>query len=62
MTTSAKWVTPEYFSEHTGYTLQEIQDNQEQGYWPEGSVWRYTPDGDQVFSFERYNQWVEGQL
>ncbi len=62
MNAAPQWITPVQFANLTGYSQKMIQGNIDKGYWPEGSVWCYTPDGDQVFNLDRFNQWVEGKV
>ena len=57
-----KWVTIQKLSELTGYTRDAISKKIDRGQWPEGVMWKKSPDGRRQINLEAYNLWVEGQL
>ncbi|MGI9273842.1 MAG: hypothetical protein ACR2PT_03150 [Endozoicomonas sp.] len=54
-----KWVLATEFSKMTGYTPKAICRKIEDGVWPQGVIWRNSPDGRRQINLEEYNKWVE---
>ena len=54
-----KWVLIPKFSELSGYTPKAIQMKIEKGVWPQGVIWRNSPDGRRQINIEEYQKWVE---
>lgn len=44
----------------TGYSVKAMQRKIERGDWPEGKVWKRTPDGRVLIDVQGYYRWVEG--
>lgn len=54
-----KWVLIKKFSELSGYTPKAIEKKIESGVWPQGVLWRNSPDGRRQINTEEYEKWVE---
>lgn len=61
-TSPIKWVTVSKLAELTGYSINAIQKKIGDGVWPEGTMWKKSPDGRRQINLEAYNQWIEGTL
>ncbi len=59
---SLKWVTTKKLAELTGYTEGAIKQKISRGQWPEGIMWKKSPDGRRQINVEAYKKWVEGTL
>jgi hypothetical protein len=57
---SLKWVTVKKLAELTGYSDPAIKQKISRGQWPEGLLWRKSPDGRIHVNLEEYQKWVEG--
>lgn len=62
MLVNLRWLTLKKMAELTGYTEKAFHEKIYQGKWPEGKVWRKSPDGRIQINLEGFNQWVEGRL
>ncbi len=54
-----KWVRIQKFAELSGYTKKAIERKIDKGQWPQGRIWRNSPDGRRQINIEEYNKWVE---
>jgi hypothetical protein len=57
-----KWVTIKNLAEMTGYSVPAISQKIVRGDWPEGVMWKKSPDGRRQINLEVYLKWVEGTL
>src|SRR5687767_7997254 len=57
-----KWVRIKKFCEETGETDDAVRSNIAGGHWPEGIMWRKSPNGRIYIHTRNFNKWVEGQV
>lgn len=56
-----KWVLLTKFCRLTGYTDDAARAKMQARVWPEGPMWRKSPDGRIHVNMRNYHKWVEGQ-
>ncbi len=56
-----KWVLIRRFCDLTGYSPKAVEMKIEKGVWPQGRIWKNSPDGRRQINLEEYTKWVEDQ-
>lgn len=56
-----KWVLIKRASELTGHSQTALYDKMQKGVWPEGKLWRRSPDNKRQVNLEEYDRWVESK-
>lgn len=55
----SKWVKANVMFAMTGYTQDALEMKRKRGVWEEGVVWKKAPDGNILYNWRAYEEWVE---